>query len=358
MELIERSNPSSLQCLLSYAGSEDQTKANLLIKMNLLSRLYASIKSDLTKLEISKYVPTLSIKVSRFKTNNDNSMYLANMNTSGRSTQGYNLPPMMEKSFSDLGVELPSSDILNDRLNSFSEDDITDPFRLTNIELEDTYSILVEEDDFYSNMDSDFYDTFYAGMNVNETLYNEKVKATCIVAIDDILRKEPNIRIGESAVDQMLSDVEDPKHKQEIKSSIMEFINSPLSRADKVKQAKRVLELPAPKDKQGKPIPTWKILTAVTLILAGVLAFTQRKALKAALDIASEPRDFEPSKFKLFTKSFFTSNGRGVAREWLRGKETSNRGDNFLNQRDYLTTQAHANKQRGKYEMENAAKRW
>lgn len=358
MKLIERSNTTSLQSLLTCSKSENQDNVNLLLKLNLLSRLQESIKRDLTELEFKEYVPKLAIKISKFNTENGNQMYLSNLNTSSNLNREFNLPQTLEKEFSDLGIVLPSKNIFNDRLNSFSELDVIDPFRLTNLELEDTYTLEVQESDFSSDLESDFFDTFYAGTNANEELFHSKVRATCILAISDILEKEPNFRFDKDIIDSLLRDVTDLEQKSLIAKDLNEFISQPSSRATKIIEAKKVIKLPDAKDKQGKPIATWKLVTAVTVILLGVLAYTQRDAIKTAFKLSKEPKDFEPSKFKLFTKSLFTKGGREFAKNWINLDKKDKKSTYFINSNPWRMKKAEADQMRSRFEKEELKKKW
>jgi hypothetical protein len=323
MILQERTNPQNLQTLLICKKEIDNSKIKLLLKLNLLSRLFTSIKSDLSKLEIlNKVLPNLKIKVSEFNNNNTN-FYLANLNKPNNDNSNSMLPDNMEKQFSDLGVDLPSKDILIDRLDSFSETDIIDPFRLNNINLIDNYSISLSgvDQDLLENAEDLFTENFYSD-NYNDKLYYDKVKYTTILAFNEVITNDKTLKIDDSVIDSVLGEVKDSKVRAEIKKEVKEFIFNPQSRPNTLRLANQHINNTKVKSTSGKPIATWKIVTGVTVVIMSLLAYKNSDSIKAAYKVAKNTKDFKGSQFKRFIKSLFTSKGRKNSLVWMNADES------------------------------------
>ena len=283
MILQERTSPNNFQSILTCNKEIDKTKVKLIIKLNLLSRLYSSIKSDLTRLEfLNKILPLLKLKISEFSTDK-NKFFIANLNRPMSNIQPSKpVSEKLEKTFSDIGIELPSTDILKDRLDSFSEDDTTDPFRLMNVDLRLSEFIDLKDLTWadLKNAQFDFEDTFYANTNFNEKLYYDKVKATSILALNDIIKTEKDFSLTKDIVETILKDIKDKNIRLEMEKDLMLFVNNPNVRPKMIMESQKHLKLNPVRDNKGKPIETWKIVTVVTLAITGLLAYTFRDQFK------------------------------------------------------------------------------
>jgi hypothetical protein len=195
MILQEITNPKNYQSIITCDNDEDSNRIKFLLKLNLLSRLFDSVKNELSKIEIrDRVLPLINVKVSEF--NNEElgkKLFLANLNKPINESGKYN--PISEnivKSFSDIGINLPSKDILRDRLYSFSDEDVIDPFRLYNLELDDCNHLDISDVDYsyLENSEFLFRESFYSNIDHSTMIYYDKVKSTIILSFNDIIKTE------------------------------------------------------------------------------------------------------------------------------------------------------------------------
>lgn len=360
MILQERTNPRNLQVLLTCKKEINNNKIKLLLKMNLLSRLFTSIKSDLTKLEIlNKVLPFLEIKVSQFNNNNKTNFYLANLNIPNNSKEVITkLSPIQEKTYSDLGVNLPSTDILKSRLDSFSEKDVVDPFRLKNINLLNSYNINLKDVDYSLLVKAEdlFMESFYSNLDYNKKLYYDKVKYTTILAFNEVITTDKTLVIDDAVIDSVLGEVKDLKVRAEIRKEVREFVDNPQSRPNTLRLANQHINNNNVKSSNGKPIATWKIVTGVTVVILGILAFKNRDAIRAAYKVSKNTKDFNGSKFKRFMKSLFTSKGRKNAVTWMNADESESYYKDEVAYNPVRMKKADYEIEKAKYEKEKSRK--
>lgn len=335
MRLIERTQPNYLQSYLSTSCTSPENEVKNLIKLNLLSRFFRSVKNELTEDEINnRTLPKIRIKVIRVKPKNlDSHLYVGNItHKMGSNIQESEVSDNVVNEFNRSGVELPSRRILSDRLNSFSAMDIEDPFRLSNIDIDVLDDIDVRDVDYsyLENSETEFEDRMFAGLDYEKNLFYSKIKATCIILINDKINKDPNWRLDPMTADKLVRDIENPEFKKDVKDHIMRFYKDPSVREEYLKDANKVLNNTRDaKDKKGKPIPTWKIIAAVSVIILGVLAYTKRSIFTNSIKYTRDQKEHGNKKAS-FIKNMLTKNGRSEAKEFVNLDKIENSSNKSL----------------------------
>jgi hypothetical protein len=99
-------------------------------------------------------------------------------------------------------------------------------------------------------------------------------------------------------------------------------------------------------------------VTAVTVSLLGLLAYTKRDVVKSSLKFAKNSKDFEGSKFTKFIKSLLTPSGRSISKMWMEGKKLHERSEYNLSNIEVIRNQANSDKIKADYMISKAKKDW
>lgn len=324
MKLIERTTPESLQAFAIYNCGESLDTSSL-VRSNLLQRFLRYVKClGYEEDEFKKNLENIVLRISSVHPNlegseNKKTIVIGTLNfpTFNKSSD---ISPGVFEEFKTSGVELPREEHLSERLKelTFSGED---PFRLTSI----SYQLIKEEalrDISFSDMEEDsqvFYDFLYSS---NSASIKEKLKATYILSVSKVFESDPSLerKFSDQTISKIVNEITDLDTRKEIFNEIKKFHLNPHLRPKMVEEANRCLRLSTEDDSKGPkkaPIKTWKIVAACVILILGVLAYTQRKSIKAAWEISKKSKDMESSKFSIFVRALFSGEGREHARDFI-----------------------------------------
>lgn len=342
MELIERSNPRYLQNFVSAPVSTLNDSSRLddikrLIILNFLSRYKNSLTEQLDSDNISeseineRVFPRVSIRIVKLIPSTSSQGVLVGTLDKGISPEGSEdreLSSEVTRLFSDLGVNYTSPSILKSKLRdvSFSEED---PFKLTNLHTECVYEGSLSELSFSDLDDVDYLyeDTLYSD---DKSIHFERVKSIAILAISEVIDRGDKSKLNDQVLLHLLTDVDDDNYKRMILKDLKQYRDRPELREGMKGAANNNLRMNPKKDKNGKPIATWKLVVALLAVLLAALAYTQRHAIEASWKLAKDAKEFNRSKFNLFFNGLFTPEGRSLSRDWVRYKKDQDESSSYL----------------------------
>jgi len=324
MKLIERTTPESLQSFAISNSEGEPLNPSFLVRSNLLQRFLRYIKClGYEEEEFKKNLDNIVLRISSVQPKIENSEVKKTIIIGTLSFPTFNkntdISPEVFEEFKASGVELPREAHLSERLKelTFSGED---PFRMTSIE----YQLIKEEslrDMSFSNMEEEsqvFYDFLYSS---NSASIKEKLKATYILSVSKVFQSDPSLerKFSDQTISKIVNDITDLDTRREIFDEIKKFHLNPHLRPKMIEESNRCLRMSTEggKGPRKAPIKTWKIIAACVILILGVLAYTQRNAIKAAWEISKTSKDMESSKFSIFVRALFSSEGREHARDYV-----------------------------------------
>jgi hypothetical protein len=162
-------------------------------------------------------------------------------------------------------------------------------------------------------------------------------------------------------VTKILSGIKSEKYKGEIREEIFKLVKSHgtseykfiIDKSRKSLESKSVVE-----DSKGKPIDTWKVVATVTVLVLGILAYTNREAIKNALEFSKLSKDYKQSKFRMFVSSIFTKSGREDAKNHVFDIGEKFTSEKFLREKDVLEREAVFRSARAKFNMDERRRKY
>lgn len=236
MKILERNYQHSIQ---SYLIHDNESEARERLRGNLLSRLSKLVNRDLNQEEISEnIIPNIKIRVIRIEQLplSEKPLFIGGLSLSSMKFETSKDPisPEMEDTFKISGIDLPTPDILNKKLDKMYSNNkfIKDTFNLTNIKVSEiTKGSKVTESEFsdYSNSEN-IKDSLYSDSHTN---HFKMIKAVSLMALHKHVTENPSspkIRLL-NGVDNLTKELTDENEKSDLKEYLITYINNPSSRS-------------------------------------------------------------------------------------------------------------------------------
>jgi hypothetical protein len=363
MKILERNYQNSIQ---SYLRHDNESEARESLRGNLLSRLFRFISRDLDEEEIKTTIlPNVRIRVIKIenKLQPQLPIFMGGLSSPTLKFEGTKgeFPSDITSEFKTSGVELPTPEILNKKLDKMYSSNGTflrDPFNMSNLKVTEILNSPISESDFsdYSSLE----DTMYS--EDSHTNHFKMVKAISLMALHKHVTENPNSPKERliSGINNLTKDLNDEIEKTDLTNYLLRYVNDKNSRFLLVKESELVIKQRSDSANNATSIPTWVVVSVVSLLLLGGLAYTQREKLANAWKFSREVKSKQPevSKHKSFFKALFSSNGRSIAKDYLNDKSTNVRSKNFLDEVHILKKEAKAKVLRTDYNMELLMKKF
>lgn len=322
MELLERNYSDSLQTY-TFSDVEKDREAKVLLRWNLLSRLSKLVKGELGQEDKEEeLLPRTQIRITKISNPElgNKTMYLSELKVDGMKFPSIEDPiqDSLVQNMDSLGIAIPK-DSLDSRLKSFYNDRVTPaPFNLIKLKGSDLTEHRVTEKEF-----SYIEDNIYA--DSDEEDHYKMVRAVSMLALHKHLTENPGSPRERliQGINNLSKEITDENRKKELHDYLMIYIEKPNSRPLLVKEAQIVVQNRSTRASKG--IPLWIIVTAVSLILVGAIAYTQRDKIKAAWSASNSIKNNKETKpdfntKKSFLRMLFTKSGRSEASSIVNNK--------------------------------------
>lgn len=346
MKILERNYQNSIQ---SYLAHDNEDEAREGIRGNLLSRLSNLVSRDLDQEEIDRtIVPHIKIRVIRVcsKGSDEKPLYVGGLSLPNiRFTKSEEpISPEIDTTFKKAGVDLPTSDILDRKLDRMYSNNslVRDPFGLNNISISDISNQVEVSDAEFSHYLQDSNDTEYAD---NFSNHFRMLRAVSLMALHKHVTENPTSPKERllAGVDNLTRELTDAEEKENLKSYLLMYINRPDMRPMLVKEADLVIKRKT-EGSRGVTIPTWVIVSVVSALLLGGLIYNQRNRIADAWRFSKEVSGQAPEKSQKlsFFKSLFSPSGRSVARDYMNNDRSWKTSTKYLSEMPVLKKESEA----------------